>query len=83
MPTIRDRIQAFLNPPAAVDLAAVTSRPGWTSNTGRPHERDFSELKSLYEDSLTAFRKNPIAWIIFQTTTNYILGEKIIVSSLR
>ncbi len=72
---------------STTDLAAVTSKvddsPGWTSNTGRLHERDFSEIQSLYEDSLTAFRKNPIAWRIIQTTTNYILGEKIIVSSPR
>lgn len=98
MPTFRDRINAFLSPPSPatqgrVGAAAVTSlntvsatvddSPGWTAQTGRPHERDFSEIQSLYEDALTAFRKNPIAWRIIQTTTNYILGDRIVVSAKR
>ncbi len=88
MPTLRQRINAFINPyPTSTDLSAVTSRvddsPGWTSNTGRPHDRDFSEIQALYEDGLTAFRKNPIAWRIIQTTTNYILGDKLVVSGKR
>lgn len=58
---------------SAAVRSQVDDSPGWTAQTGRPHERDFSEIQSLYEDSLTAFRKNPIAWRIIQTTTNYIL----------
>ncbi len=92
MTSIRERIAAFINPNYLVDgspnyLSPVTVKvddsAGWTQHTGRPHERDWSEMQSLYEDALVAYRKNPIAWRIVATTTNYILGDRIIVSSPR
>ena len=86
MATLRERINAFLNPPLA-QLGAATAQvddsPGWSANTSRPHERDFSEIQNLYEDALTAFRKNPIAWRIIATTTSYIVGDNLVVSSPR
>jgi len=63
--------------------AQVDDSSGWVSHTSRPHERDYSEIQSLYEDALVAYRKNPIAWRIISTTTNYILGDRIVINSPR
>lgn len=63
--------------------AQVDDSPGWVGYTRRLHERDVAEVQSLYEDALAAYRKNPIAWRIIATTTNYILGDGLTVSSPR
>lgn len=46
-------------------LSAVSSlvddSPVWTSLTSRPHDYDPSRIQELYQDALTAWRKNPIA----------------------
>ena len=79
MPTLIERIQAFLNP--GIDLATVSAvvddSPGWTSITGRPHDYDPSEIQEMYQDALTAWRKNPIAWRIIAITTDYVIGDDI------
>jgi hypothetical protein len=94
MPTMRERILNFLNGNdrhaaketlGAAARAVVDDSRGWTSLTGsgRPHERDWSEVQGLYEDSLSAYRKNPIAWRIIATTTNYVVGDRLQISSSR
>ncbi len=60
---------------AAIE-AQVDDSPGWVGYTRRLHERDVAEVQSLYEDALTAYRKNPIAWRIIATTTNYVVGDR-------
>lgn len=66
-------------------LAAITVQvddsPGWTSLTGRPHDYDQSKIQELYADALEAWRKNPIAWRIIAVTTDYVVGDKFLVSS--
>ncbi|HSF80936.1 MAG TPA: hypothetical protein VLA49_06860 [Anaerolineales bacterium] len=66
-------------------LAAVTAQvddsPGWTSLTGRPHDYDQSKIQELYADALEAWRKNPIAWRIIAVTTDYVVGDKFLISS--
>ena len=52
----------------------------WTGN-GRAHDRDLADIQSQYDDALTAWRKNPMAWRIIQITTDYTVGEGIVVSS--
>ena len=68
-------------------LTAVTAKvddsPGWGNLSDRPHDRTWSEIQSLYEDALTAWRKNPIAWRIISITTDYIVGNKIRINSPR
>jgi hypothetical protein len=76
------------SPPEALTAAAravVDDSPGWTAlaGPGRPHERDWAEVQGLYEDSLAAYRKNPIAWRIIATTTNYVVGDRLQISSSR
>ena len=46
-------------------LASVSSQvddsPGWQSLTSRPHDYDPSRVFDLYQDALTAWRKNTLA----------------------
>ena len=68
----------------AVALAVsvkIDDSPGWTKHGRSPHDRDAAEAQQLYEDVLTAWRKNPLAWRTVQITTDYVVGEKIVISS--
>ena len=60
-------------------LAAVSSTvddsTGWHSLTHRSNERDAAEMQQQYTDALTAWRKNPIAKRIIDTTSDYCLGD--------
>ena len=69
-----DRLRQYLanllapNPQSEItnqQLAAVSSKvddsPGWQSLTSRPHDYDPSRVFDLYQDALTAWRKNPLA----------------------
>jgi len=84
MPTINDRLKAFINPPNG-KLGSVTVKvddsSGWTSLTGRPQDYDPSEIYQIYQDALTAWRKNPIAWRIINITTDYVVASGIQISS--
>lgn len=79
-----DRIRSIRskNP---LKAAAVTSQvddsPGWSSITGRTQDYDPSQIQEIYADSLTAWRKNPIAWRIVSITTDYVVGDNIKVNS--
>jgi hypothetical protein len=63
-------------------LATVTSQvddsPGWLAFTGGPNERDHAEIQELYKDTLEAWRKNPMAKRIIDTTTDFALGDGLI-----
>ena len=66
-------------------LSAVSVRvddsQGWTSLTSRPHDYDPATMQELYQDALTAWRKNPIAWRIIGITTDYCVGDDIRITS--
>lgn len=68
-------------------MAAVTAQvddsPGWGNLSGRPHEYDQARVQENYTDALTAWRKNPFAWRIIAITTDYVVGERIVISSQR
>jgi hypothetical protein len=59
----------------------VDDSPGWTSTTGRPHDRDYGEIQEQYTDTLLAWRKNPIAWRIISITTDYVIGKDFSITS--
>jgi hypothetical protein len=92
-PTIRERLSRWIagreasrkDPHWPDTLSSVSSRvdesPGWTTITGRPHERTSAEIQDIYEDALKAWRKNPIAWRITAITSNYVVGDEIVISS--
>jgi hypothetical protein len=53
----------------------VDDSAGWHSFTGGTHDRDAAEIQQLYTDSLTAWRKNPMAKRIIDAMTDYCLGD--------
>lgn len=53
----------------------------WQTISGRRHDRSWSEIQELYTDALTAWRKNPMAWRVINTTVNYVVGTGITFTS--
>jgi hypothetical protein len=53
----------------------------WQTISGRRHDRTWTEIQELYTDALTAWRKNPMAWRIINTTVNFVVGNGISFSS--
>jgi hypothetical protein len=68
-------------PSRAGVTAWVDDTPGWGSISARGHDYDMAKMQEIYQDVLTAWRKNPIAWRIISITTDYIVGERISVTS--
>lgn len=82
-PSLRQRIGSWI---AGVKLATVTAtvkdtEGGWLSLSGRPHDYDASKIYDLYQDALTAWRKNPIAWRIIAIITDFVVGDSIKINS--
>lgn len=69
----------------AQQLASVSVKvddsPGWSQFGRFPHDRDRAQMQELYNDTLKAWRKNPMAWRAVAITTDYVVGEKITLSS--
>jgi hypothetical protein len=59
----------------------LASDDHWQTISGRRHDRTWSEIQELYTDSLTAWRKNPMAWRIINTTVNFVVGTGITFSA--
>jgi hypothetical protein len=61
------------------ELASVSVRvddsAGWQRWSAAPNERDAAEIQELYQDALTAWRKNPMAKRIIDCITDYTLGD--------
>jgi hypothetical protein len=78
------RFRDFFNP-APDKLTPVTVRvddsPGWGSLTNRPHDYDPARVQEIYADALEAWRKNPIAWRTIAITTDFIVGDRLTISS--
>jgi hypothetical protein len=55
----------------------LASEDHWQTISGRKHDRTWSEIQELYTDALTAWRKNPMAWRIINTSVNYVVGQGI------
>jgi len=68
-----------------LDLASVTAvindEGPWASMSGRLHDLDAAQVQEQYADTLSAWRKNPIAWRIIAITTDYILGDRLHLTS--
>ena len=59
----------------------IDDSPGWLSLTGRQHDYEPGTVQELYNDALTAWRKNPIAWRIVAIVTDYVVGDHIRITS--
>ena len=53
----------------------------WVGMNARGHDRDQADMAKQYQDGLTAWRKNPMAWRIIQITTDYTVAGGISISS--
>jgi hypothetical protein len=63
-------------------LTAVTDDArGWRALGAATHDRPLAEQQAAYQETLSAWRKNPLAWRIIQITTDYTVGEGIGLSS--
>jgi hypothetical protein len=64
---------------------AITSKvddsSGWGNLSDRPHDYDRARMQEIYQDALTAWRKNPLAWRIINITTDYVVGDRIKITS--
>jgi hypothetical protein len=60
----------------------LVSDDHWQTISGRKHDRTWAEIQELYTDALTAWRKNPIAWRVINTTVNYVVGTGISFTSV-
>lgn len=83
---VRMSLADLLDPGGArQSLASVSARvddsPGWSSLTSRPHDYDPARVWELYNDALEAWRRNPLAWRIISITTDYVVGDRIEISS--
>ena len=61
--------------------ANLNTEAHWRSLSAGTHDRDAGDLKAQYDDALTAWRKNPMAWRIIQITTDYTVANGISLSS--
>ena len=59
----------------------VDDSAGWGSLTYQHHDYDPSRIQEIYKDALEAWRKNPIAWRAIAITTDFIVGDKLLISS--
>lgn len=81
---IKRFFERFRPKPAAKALSAVTSRvddSDFSGSYGGSHDYSAAQLVDLYNDALTAWRKNPIANRIIAITTDYTIGDAINVYS--
>ena len=69
-------------PPAQLAISPnLRTDDGWSGLTHRRHDRDAGAIQQQYDDALTAWRKNPMAWRIIQITTDYTVSNGIQISS--
>lgn len=84
--TIRQRIANLLRN-AADRLGSFTVRvddsttKGWSRFSARPNDIDLADMQQLYRDALEATRKNPLAKVIVDITTDFVLGDGIQISA--
>jgi hypothetical protein len=83
--TWRTRLAEIIAGKKISELSTVTAKvddsTGWGNLSERPHDYDLAKMQEIYQDALTAWRKNPIAWRIINITTDYVVGDRIKITS--
>ena len=73
--TVANLLQSLATRLASVTVdMKVGDLDGWTAHQARPNDRSPTEIQQLYQDALTATRKNPLAKSIVNITTDFIIG---------
>ncbi len=79
-----NRFRNLFNPKKS-ELTSVSVRvddsPGWAGLTNSLHDYDPARVQEIYKDALEAWRRNPIAWRSIAITSDYIVGDRIVISS--
>ncbi len=81
---LRRRIGRFLIDTLFLDSISTVvkdGQKGWSRLTDRPNDRDWSEIVELYRDALEATRKNPLAKSIVDITSDFVLGDGIVMDA--
>jgi hypothetical protein len=86
MATLKDRIQAFLHPPAPrAATAAISVRvddsPGWDSHQPGPLDRSWSERRVDLDEALEAWQRNFLIRRVVTLVRSYVVGNGISISS--
>ncbi len=81
MPNILESIRSWFTNKLTSVSVRVDDQPGWTNLSAQPNDRPLHEIHELYRDALQATRKNPMAKAIVDITTDFVLGDGIILSS--
>lgn len=78
------RFRNFITPKTTFTpvTVRVDDSAGWGSLTNRPHDYDPGRVQEIYKDALEAWRKNPIAFRTIAITTDFIVGDRINISSV-
>jgi hypothetical protein len=63
------------------EAQAEAEMEGWGNLTSRGHDYPLGEVLKLYGNALEIWRKNPLAWRIISITTDYVVGDRITLSS--
>jgi hypothetical protein len=67
---------------ASIKVRVNDADVGWQAETiGSFHDKTAEEIQKAYGNALTAWRKNPMAWRIVNTVSNFVLGDGITVTA--
>ncbi|MGH2538452.1 MAG: hypothetical protein ACRDHL_13755 [Candidatus Promineifilaceae bacterium] len=81
LPPLRRALARLALRLAAVQVRVSDDAKGWTSLLGRPNDRPWAQSAELYRNALEATRKNPLAKAIVDITTDFVIGDGILLSS--
>jgi hypothetical protein len=81
MPTILETLKKWFAERFSSVSVRVADEQGWSSLSSQPNDRPLHEIQELYRNALEATRKNPMAKAIVDITTDFVLGDGILLSS--
>jgi hypothetical protein len=65
----------------SISTKVADGQKGWNRLTARPNDQNWSDVAQLYRDALEATRKNPMAKSIINITTDFVLGDGILIGA--
>ncbi len=81
MPTILETLKKWFAERLSPVSVRVADEEGWSSLSSQPNDRPLHEIQALYRNALEATRKNPMAKAIVDITTDFVLGDGILLGS--
>jgi hypothetical protein len=81
MPKILETLKNWFAERFSPISVRIADESGWSSLSSQPNDRPLHEIQELYRSALEATRKNPMAKAIVDITTDFVLGDGILLSS--